>query len=114
MHLRLPHHLHIHLRPFLRPLHHQLEIINIESRRKRIEELRFLIKWIREGVRSANADGNVVAGFGVDGFVVFDVEANGALGYEEGLVVHFMPVGWGAGGVRWDGEDGGRETVIWV
>lgn len=35
-----------------------------------------------------------------------DVETNGALRDEEGLVVHFVPVRWGPGGSRWENQFG--------
>lgn len=40
------------------------------------------------------------------------MEPDRALGYEEGFVVHFVPVGGGAGGVGWDGEFGGADAVV--
>lgn len=61
-------------------------------------------------MRRADGDDHVVARLGVDDLLVFarvfgvrDVEADAALGDEEGLVVHFVPVGWRAGG--FGGED---------
>lgn len=35
---------------------------------------------------------------------VWNVEADGALRDEEGLVVHFVPVRWGPGGSRWENQ----------
>lgn len=63
-------------------------------------------------MRRADRHGDVVARFGVDDGVVRGVEAHGALGDEEGLVVHLVPVGGGAGGARWDGEFGAADAVV--
>jgi hypothetical protein len=46
--------------------------------------------------------------------VVGCVVAYGAGGGEEGLVVHFVPVGGWAGGVWGEGEFGYAEAVVWV
>jgi hypothetical protein len=46
----------------------------------------------RMGVTYSGWHGHVVAGVGVDDGALFAVEAQRALGDEEGLVVHFVPL----------------------
>ena len=94
------------------PLHHQFEIINIERRRERIEELCLLIERITESMRSSRWDGHVVSELRVDVLAIFDVEADCALRDEESLVVHFVPVRWGTARVRGEGELCGAEAVV--
>ena len=90
-----------------------LEIINIVTRRGREENPSLLVRGIAERVRRADGNDHVVSGFGINDLLVFawcvgvrDVEAHGALGDKEGFVVHFVPVGWGAGGSWWHDELG--------
>ena len=63
-------------------------------------------------MRGTRGYSNVITDFCVDYLAVGRVEADGALGDEEGLVMHLMPVGWGAGSASWDGEFGAAEAVI--
>ena len=78
-------------------------------RRIRIEELSLFIKGIRESVGAPSRDGDVVAGACVYDLPTQEVEAHASLGYQEGFIVHFMPVGWWSGivlrvlggGARW-------------
>ena len=42
------------------------------------------------------------------------VKADGAHGYKESFVVHFMPMRQGARGMRWDDELGGTEAVVYI
>ena len=62
---------------------------------------------------------HVVADVCVDSFFVFarlgrvrDVEADGAFGDVEGLVVHFVPVRWRAGRFGWKCQLDGSEAVV--
>jgi hypothetical protein len=88
------------------------EIINIKRRRKRIEKFRFLLKRIAECMRGTDWDCHVVSSFGIYDGVVGGVEADCALGYEEGLVVHFVPVRGRARGTGWNGEFGAAYAVV--
>jgi hypothetical protein len=108
------HSLHIRLRrhrlPLIPHLTQQLEIINIKCRRAREKQRGLLVCRITESVWRADRDGHVIAGLGVDGFEVAagvgrvrDVERDCAGGDVEGLVVHFVPVGRGAGGFGGEG-----------
>lgn len=53
-------------------------------------------------MRRADGDGDELAGLRVNGLAVRGVEADGALSHEEGLVMHLVPVAWGAGGAGGD------------
>lgn len=122
------HRLQIHLRRHrlirLRQLTQKLKIINIKTRGAREENSRFLVRRIAECVRRADRHDHVVACFCVDDFFVraldggirgvWDVEAHGAGGDVEGLVVHFVPVWWGAGGLRGHDEFCDAEAVVCV
>ena len=63
-------------------------------------------------MRRPRRNDDEVAEFGVDVRVAFGVEADGAAGHEEGLVVHFVPVLGRAGGVGRDGEFGAADAVV--
>lgn len=122
-----------HLAAFLNHRAQQLEVINIERRRVRIEELCFLVERVREGMRCADGHRDEVAGFGVHVCFTGEVVPDGALGCEEHLVVHlkgdqlersligreirgvyFMPMGWRAFGIWWKGELGAADSVVCV
>lgn len=94
-------------------LRHNPKIVNIKRWRIRIKELRLLIRRVGERVRRTHGNRNVIAHLRVDVGVVRRVEAHGALGDEEGFVVHFVPVGGRAGGVRGEGEFGAADAVVW-
>jgi len=89
------------------------QIIYIIRRRKRIKELRFLLKRITERMNRLRRDDDVVAGFGVDDAFV-GCEADPSFRYEEGLVVHAVPVQDWAGGFAGDGEGHGADAVVGV
>jgi hypothetical protein len=65
-------------------------------------------------MRRTDWHNDVVPELCVDVRVVGCVVAYGAGGGEEGLVVHFVPVGGWAGGVWGEGEFGYAEAVVWV
>ena len=64
-------------------------------------------------MRRTHGNRNVIAHLRVDVGVVRRVEAHDALGDEEGFVVHFVPVGGWAGGVRGKGKFGAADAVVW-
>ncbi len=100
---------------YLYQLFHQLEIVDVKGRRERVEESRLLAARVRKRVRRPGPDDEVVAFFRVYEHVVLvarllardrvavDVfqcraeESHGPFCDEEGLVVHLVPVGYGAG-----------------
>jgi hypothetical protein len=60
-----------------------------------------------KGVWSSGRHRHVVAGVGVNDGAVFAVEAQRALGHEEGFVVHFVPL------LQWlDGRGLGDESGL--
>lgn len=63
-------------------------------------------------MRCSDRNGHIIAYVGVMVGVVRRVEAHGALGDEEGFVVHFVPVSGWAGGVGWEGELGAADAVV--
>ena len=60
----------------------------------------------------ANRCGNVVADMRIMVSTVRSVEAYHALCYEEGLVVHFVPMGWRTGCVWWECEFGRTYAIV--
>jgi hypothetical protein len=97
----------------------QLEIVDVKRWCRSEEQLRLLVRRVGEGVRRPYRHRHVVAGVRVDDFLVFarvrrvrDVEADGALRDVEGLVVHFVPVGWRAGRFGGERELDGSEAVV--
>jgi hypothetical protein len=95
-------------------LRQDLEVINIERRRERVEELRFLVRGVGECVRCANGDCDVVANVSIVVGVIGRMETDNALCDEESLIMHLMPVcGW-TSGLRGKGEFGGADAVIYV
>lgn len=97
--------------PIRRHLLQQPEIIDIKRRRERIEELPLLIGRIRKRMFRPRGHDNVVPRFCIDGFFQRR-EADCALRDEECLVVHFVPVLWGPGGVWGDGELDGPDPHV--
>ena len=92
-------------------LRQQLEVVDIERRRGSEENPGLLIGRIAERMRRSNRHYHVVARFSVDDLFVVawsvrirDVEADHSLGDVEGLVVHFVPMGWRTWCSRWEGE----------
>ncbi len=68
-------------------------------------------------------DDDVVTTFGVEVSALligvgrkggWHVETYGALCYEKGFVVHFVPVGRGPGRARGDSKFGGADAIIWI
>jgi hypothetical protein len=70
----------------------QFEVVDVVGGREGVEELGLLVERVGEGVRRARRHRHVVARLGVDDRAVLAVEAQRALGHEEGLIVHFMPL----------------------
>lgn len=95
-------------------LRQDLEIVNVEGRRERVEELCLRVRRVRERVRRPDRHRHVVADVGVVVSAVRSVESHHALRHEEGLVVHFVPVCWGAGGVGRECEFCRAYAVVWV
>lgn len=99
-------------------LRHQLEIVDIVSRREGVEEPRLFVERIGECVRGSHGDSHIIPGLGVDvGLGLLQaggVEADCAFGDEEGLVVHLMPMRRGAAIVGRDDDLGGTETIVYV
>lgn len=81
-----------HRLALLRHLAHELEIINIKRRRVCTEDFGCPRSNVREGVRAASWDDDIVAWMGVDRVLAGDMEPHHALHDEERLVVHFVPV----------------------
>lgn len=84
---RPPIRLGVHRLPGLPQRGQQLEVVDVECRRVGVEELGLDVVRVGEGVRRPRRDRHVVARLGVDGLAVQRVEAQGALGDEEGFVV---------------------------
>jgi hypothetical protein len=70
-----------HLSALLDHAAQQLEVVDVERGRVRVEELGFLVKRVRECVRGADGHGDEVAEFGVDVGFAGDVVADRALCY---------------------------------
>jgi hypothetical protein len=89
----------------------QLEVVDVVCGREGVEELGLLVERVGEGVWRARWHRHIVASLGVDDRAVLAVEAQCALGHEEGLVMHFVPL---CGLEEWSqkerrtGELGGR------
>jgi hypothetical protein len=64
-------------------------------------------------VRRANGYRHIVAYMCIVVRAVWGVEAYHAFRDEEGLIVHFVPVGWRANCVRWERELCGPDAVVW-
>ena len=68
---------------------HQLEVVQVESRREGIDESALFIERVGKGVRASWRDDDIVARFGVNGFAVLQMEADRAFGDQECLVMLF-------------------------
>ena len=81
---------------FLHVRAQQLEVVDVVCRSVGVKELGLLVSWVAEGMRRSNGHRYVVAFFRVDNVLgaicLGEVIADGPLGCQEGLVVHFMPV----------------------
>ena len=106
--------------PLLAQRRQQFEVVDVECRRAREEYAGLLIEGVAERVRRSDGHDHVVPSFGVDDFLIRawvarlrDVEADGALGDEEGLVVHFVPVRWRAWGFGRHYELCDADAVVW-
>jgi hypothetical protein len=102
-----------HLLIALTDLSKYFEVIDIERGSVRVEELRFLVEWIGERMRCANRYSDVVANMRIVIRSVGCVEAYHALCYEEGLIVHLVPMSWRTGRVWWECEFGRTYAVVW-
>jgi hypothetical protein len=97
------HHLQIfllaHLLIALTYFRQDLKVVDVERGCEGVEKLCFFVRRVREGVWRADGYCYVVADVRVVVGTVRGMEAHHALGYEEGLVVHLVPVRWGTGGI---------------
>jgi hypothetical protein len=84
----------------------QLEVVDVVCGREGVEELGLLVERVGEGVWRARWYRHIVARLGVDDRAVLAVEAQCALGHEEGLVVHFVPL-CGLERMELEGEENG-------
>lgn len=91
-----------------------LEVVDIEGWGVRVEELGFFIVRVRESMRTSSRDRHVVTQLGHYRLPVETVELHLALGDEEGLVVHFVPMRRGTLGVWRKREFGGTNTIVCV
>ena len=101
-----------HLRIPLTRLRQYLKVIDVETRGIGIHKLGFRIEGVAEGVRGARGNDDEVAHTCVDVRVVGRVVAYGAERGVEAFVVHFVPVGGWAGGVRGKSEFGDGDAVV--
>lgn len=90
-----------------------LEVIDVECWRVCVEELCFDIERVRKGMWRANGHCYVVTNGGVNVRIVWRVEAYCSLRYQEGFVVHFVPVCWRSGSPGWNCEFGAADAVVW-
>jgi hypothetical protein len=72
----------------------QLEVVDVVGGRESVEELGLFVERIGESMGGARWHRHVIARLGVDDRAVLAVEAQRALGHEEGLIVHFVPLLW--------------------
>jgi len=103
----------LHALPALHSLRQHPQIIHIICRRKRVEELRLLVKGVAERMNRFRRYDYVVPGFGVhDPFV--GREADSAFGDEEGFVVHPVPVEDWTGRFAGDGQGHTADAIVCV
>jgi hypothetical protein len=120
---------HIPVQPSPLPLPHLLprqaiqqpKVLDIERRTERVEDLARLIVRILKRMRCPDRHDHVVPRCSLDGRALLllsgrggcrrDEESRAAPRHEERFVVHFVPVGGRAGGVRGEGDEDRREAL---
>jgi hypothetical protein len=103
----------LHALPAFHSLRQHPQIIHIIRRRKRVKELRLLVKRVAERMNRFRRYDYVVPGFAVhDPFV--GREADSAFGDEEGFVVHPVPVEDWTGRFARDGQGHTADAVVRV
>lgn len=116
-HSRKPTH-HLNVLLFAHPLiavadlSQYLKVIDVERRSVCVEELRFLVEWVGERMRCANRYSDVVANMRIVIRTIRGVKAYHALCHKEGLVVHFVPMGWRTDCVWWQCEFSRTYAVV--
>ncbi len=70
----------------------QLEVVDIVCRRKRVEEFRFPVKRVLEGVWTAGRNSHEVSRLRIHDVAIKAPEAECALCDQEAFVVHLVPV----------------------
>ena len=108
-----------HWLAFLSQSRQQFEVVDVERWRGREENPTFLVERVAERMWRTNWHDHVVASFGIHNLLILagvagvrNVEPDGALGYEKGLVVHFVPVRWRARGLGWKDKLSNADAVV--
>jgi hypothetical protein len=92
----------------------QLEVIDVESRRERVEELGLLIKRVGECVRRARGNRDKVSNLCVNVGLAWDVEANRSLSRKEHLIMHLVPMGGWSTNMRWQSEFSAANAIVYT